>query len=704
MIRARSFRPLWATTLLFSLAWVTHALFIEPPDDPPVGYFPPGSAAAGGTPGNAAFGGRAIPVSLVLLRRVAPPRPAVDVDYNWPPIPGIKLRISVGRRNEFGQLIPDPTLGSVSTRTAMTDSKGQILVDYIPPGPDPRLEAREPLNALVWFSDEARRAVPFEIRLWRRMETDSTPAPKLVLKDSTSSLGSYRNAIEDPSLRQLFELAVDRWNESLPSPNRDRFLRSEAHERTFFVRANQPTTPSDRLRSAYAVAEFGMAGALGITIHSERVAPRTQFHSFDPKRVTGLENVGRSFQPPMPSEAVLGTFCHELGHILGLGETTDVNSQASIMCMGRGQLVNGNFRFFVNGVTTPTRRDKEQVQAIRAWLSESCRRSPAPSPEPAPAPPVRPPLAWWAAARESTTQSPSDLATEVRFSTTPMLPALLKTGGVEDPGSRPPRAADSWTASYAVNGNAGHCTIWPTLDTVEFHDAPGESRIRRVPGIGKQLLRTPRLDRAALARTQAPSRVLLLDRQESERMPSLQSLRTRAPLAVSGVVLQGALAETNVGPTPYSFVKVDNVLWGDDIQAGQLLTVRWPWGPATYGDRELPLPKPGSRLALALTPDMAMVGNRVARSGFYLIATPQPFGIVRLDSGLTAPYPEFGGLVHGVNSQVPGFLLPRPIALFGQPTGAFLNILSQYSRADQPWGATGGAAGNLDRVLVGLGE
>ncbi len=693
-------RPLWAATLLLSIAWIAQTLFVTPPDGAPVNHFPPGSVAAGGTPGNAAFGGRPIPVSLVLLRRVTPPQPAVDVDYNWPPIPGIELRVQVGRRDEQDRLIPDPSMGFVSATRATTDTNGQILVDYIPPGPDTRPEAREPLHAVLWFSDEAKRAVPFEIRLWRRMETDRVAPPPLDLKVSTTSFDSYRNGINDGSLRRLFELAVDRWNELSGSAAGDRLLRSEGNGRTFFVRANQPTAPADRLRSAYAIAEFGMGGALGITLHTERVAPNTRFSPLPATGVTGMENIGRSFQSPMPDDAVLGTFGHELGHLLGLGETTDINSQASIMCLGRGQVLGDNFRFFVNGVTSPTQRDRSAVYAIRSRAAKHILRKEfhtANSHDPFAAGRVLPPTTWWLALEERTNL--------VRFSTSQALPTILEAARSGPGAPMPPLGIPAWAATFCVRGEVHHCRIWPEQDVLSLDEIDGSAAVRRIRGVGRQLLRTLPLDRTADSRTQSPTRPVLLDRQEDNRLPSLQSLRNRTPTAVAGVVIDGALVPAKTGEIPLAFIQVEQVLWGDDIRPNQILAVRWPWGVGAYGDQELPLPNPGSRIAISLTPESFVVDGRVTQSGFYVLAMPQPFGVVRLENGLTAPYSTFGGAAkRGRTSHVPGFLLPRPIALFGQPTDAFLNLLSHYGRADQPWGTVGGLAGNLDRVLVGLGE
>lgn len=599
----------------------------------PVDRLPPETVPEIRTTGNAAFGGRPVQVCFSLVRRVTPPAPAVDVRYNWPPVPGVHLRVRVGLVGADGRFVADSNSGNASARTGITNGDGVIQVDYIPPQEAPSEAGNAGTPIVLWFEDREGPIAAAEIRLWKRDPVGIKPPPRLPSAPPQPEQWKYGNFIAGEPFAGYFDRAAEAWNKALAQ-------RQPAGPQSYLVKANgltsvanlavdarYPLRPDEKIRSAFAVTEISSSGRASIRLHLEYLSPSRRFQPFIPGAVTGLENIGRSFEPTLPLDAVFGTMTHELGHVLGLADTVDPESQGSVMNQGRGRLTGNNFRFFVNEVFSPTEVDTRaaldlrerkprslaNLTARRAWEFRS----------------VSAPVTAGAAVAPP-------LAGGLRYLSGPSLLRRINSAWEKQPRVAAPGGVPAWRGTAWDTGGGVDFSVWPELDLVRVEAGPMAGESFRVPGAGRQVLLAARAG-TSLVRRPARSRRFLCEYPSPLTHCTLGSLRMAAQRAIYGEVA-GFLVQQD-DRAPMMLFRVIRSLWEQEQQTPTYVRVRWPVGTADYAGTDFPSPKLGDRLILFTCPEIGIgTDGRGRWTDVEQISIPLPFGAVAVRDGYTLPF------------------------------------------------------------------
>ncbi len=464
------------------------AMLISQTSQEPIDAMPPNSIAEGRTTGNPAVGGRPVQVCFSLVRRVVPPPPAVDTRYNWPPIRGVTLRIRVGVITDDGRPRVDPAAGYASARTGVTSADGIIQVDYIPPARSEAVKGAAGTPVAIWFEDRDRRIAASEVRLWNRQPIGIKRPHRIAGAPPQPERWMMSNQIQEEPFSSYVERAADSWNQALTRSGAAGLQSVLSHETTQSCRANltveagYPKRPDERVRRSFGVTEISLTGRARVGLHLEYLNPERRFRPFVPGAVTGLENIGRTFEPTLPLDAVFGTMTHELGHVLGLDDTVDAEAQASVMSLGRDGLIGNNFRFFVNGVNVPTTDDA--LAALE--IGGAGTRSPdSPGSEPSDLPPSA------ATATLDGTAIQPPMSSGVRFQPGPSMFRAITHAAVRAVTTTTPVGVPPWNGTAWSSGDSLEFSVWPEFDRVRIEEGPRAAECFHVPGLGRQVLRSP---------------------------------------------------------------------------------------------------------------------------------------------------------------------------------------------------------------------
>ncbi len=620
-----------AAPLMASVVTAVAALFGQTLQET-VDRLPPGTVPEIRTTGNAAYGGRPVQVCFSLVRRVTPPTPAVDVRYNWPPVPGVHLRVRVGVVGSDGRFVADSGAGYASARTGVTNGDGIVQVDYIPPQEAPSEAANSGNPVVLWFEDLQGPIAATEIRLWKRDPAGLKPPPRLAGAPPQPARWAYGNSIDGEPFAGYFDRAAEAWNKALS-------LRQPTGPQNYLVKTSNPISlanlavdaryprqPDERIRSAFAVTEISRAGQASIRLHLEYLSPNRQFRPFNAGGVTGLENIGRSFEPTLPLDAVFGTMTHELGHVLGLADTVDPESQGSVMNQGRGRLTGNNFRFFVNEVFTPTEVDTRAALELRERQPRSLSSLPAhPSWE----------FPSVAAAATAGAAIAPPISGGLRYLSGSSLLRRIRVAGESQPRVAAPGGVPAWRGTAWDTGGAVDFSIWPELDLVRVEAGPMAGESFRAPGVGRQVLLAARAG-SSLVRKPTGRRRFLCEYPSPGAHCTLASLRMVALRAIYGEVAGFVVQQDD--RAPIVLFRVIRSLWEHQDQSPTYVRVRWPVGTADYAGTDFPSPKLGDRLILFTCPEIGAGTNGKGRwTDVEQIAISLPFGAVAVRNGYTLP-------------------------------------------------------------------
>lgn len=670
------FRQSLALPIMASTVTVI-AVLISQTMQEPVDALPPDSVAEVHTTGNAAIGGRPLQVCLSLVRRVVPPAPAVDVRYNWPPMSGVTLRIRVGVIAEDGRPRVDPAAGHASARTGITSADGIILVDYIPPQRTETAIGAAGSPVALWFEDRDSRAIATEIRLWNREPIGAKRPPRLSGAPPQPERWTVANLIQGEPFAGYFDRAVDSWGQTLAKHGGTRFQSvlsretSRPQQANLTAAAGYPTRPDERVRSSFAVTEISRTGRARIGLHLEYLNPDRRFRPFVPGAVTGLENIGRSFEPTLPLDAVLGTMTHELGHVLGLDDTVDPEAQASVMNQGRGRLLGNNFRFFVNEIFAPTSYDALAAIDIRsngtqslATLGDAALGLPAGT---------QPMLSDGAAV-----QPP--MSTGVRYHRGASLFRTITAAAAGAVRTTAPAGAPPWVGTAWNSGEALEFSVWPELDLVRFDEGPNAGEVFRTPGVGRMVLKSPDAGKI-LVRNPTLTRRLMLDVPMRPTHVSLASLRLDAERATYGAV--AGFLQPERGRSPILLVKVLRSLWQPGTHRSNFLRIRWPAGSNDYSGLDFPSPSLHDPLILFTCREIGTnPAGGTQESDVEQISMPLPFGAIGIRDGATIPLGWLGRARADIrNSYLIGSFRRAPKIrqeLFGANLPDLLNKLARW--------------------------
>lgn len=322
---------------------------------------------------NAGIGsGRSVPLVLTLLKPVTPPAPAEDADYNWPPIPGVRLKAKVGRLdpNTFAY-VEDPAYGAFNASNVTTDSNGQVLLLYTPPATCP-VAGQTWALADVWVEDRRQIKQTLPVALRPPSSTDSVRCAWTGYQVYTNAHINCKYSISDDSVSGPFDTGLNLWDAVRDAQSRRHWqLLPQQPDMNgligFEAFSNYPLSLDDRGRDGYASTQQRQNQYDKVTFNMETIKPRPQFTPFPPPGTPGLElnNVQRTFYPTLDSSTIESTACHEIAHCMSLMHTSDSNAQLSIMCEGINAppypTEGGVLRWLVNGVKVPSPTDKLSV-------------------------------------------------------------------------------------------------------------------------------------------------------------------------------------------------------------------------------------------------------------------------------------------------------------------------------------------------------